>query len=161
MTVLGKMEYLNVSRNRLGSLEGLQVRERGREGGATGEGGGERGATGYGGREEGLQVTEGGRENVLEFCHHLLVSPTVQHLASLEELYASGNSISNLRELFHIKPLSHLTVLDLSDNPIAQPAGGGGAGRSRGYRMFTLYHVSLVKALDGKPIVSLRGLLEY
>lgn len=73
-----------------------------------------------------------------------LFSP--QHLSSLTELYASSNLISTTRELFHLKPLPHLAVLDLSHNPLTTLCDN--------YRAFAVYHLAPLKSLDGLPIVS-------
>lgn len=70
----------------------------------------------------------------------------VQDLSSLIELYASANQISDIRQLFCLKSMTNLTVMDFSYNPISS---------SSGYRPFTLYHLSFIRALDGQPVVSL------
>ena len=69
----------------------------------------------------------------------------MQQLTSLMELYVSANVVSNLRELFSLKSLACLVVLDLSLNPVA---------RKDTYRSFVVYHLSFLKALDGRIIVS-------
>ena len=69
-----------------------------------------------------------------------------QHLTCLSEFYASCNSVTNSRELFQLKCLQHLVVVDLTNNPLcATPT----------YRAFAIYHLSSLRALDGQPIVSL------
>lgn len=69
----------------------------------------------------------------------------MQQLTSLMELYVSANLVSNLRELFSLKSLGCLIVLDLSLNPVAC---------HNTYRSFVVYHLSFLKALDGRTIVS-------
>ena len=80
----------------------------------------------------------------------LSVSLFPQHLSSLTELYASSNLISTTRELFHLKPLPHLAVLDLSQNPLTTLC--------ENYRAFAVYHLAPLKSLDGLPIVSVLDL---
>ena len=62
------------------------------------------------------------------------------------ELYVSVNLVCNLRELFSLKTLSSLIVLDLSLSPIASKDT---------YRPFVIFHLNFLKALDGRPIVSI------
>lgn len=62
------------------------------------------------------------------------------------ELYVSGNNISKLRELFSLKALTCLIVLDLSLNPVVSMDT---------YRHFVVFHLTSLKALDGRPIVSI------
>ena len=62
------------------------------------------------------------------------------------ELYLSANLVSNSRELFSLKNLSSLVVLDLTFNPLTSLDT---------YRAFVVFHLSFLRALDGKPIVSI------
>lgn len=68
-----------------------------------------------------------------------------QQLTSLMELYISANIITNLRELFSLKCLCSLIVLDLTFNPVVSMDT---------YRPFVIFHLPFLKALDGRPIVS-------
>ena len=65
------------------------------------------------------------------------------------ELYASINAVSEIRQLFCLKSLLHLVVVDFTHNPIASTAN---------YRMFAIYHLSFIRALDAQPVVSLFSL---
>lgn len=62
------------------------------------------------------------------------------------ELYISANNINNQRELFYLKSLCCLIVLDLTFNPVAT---------MESYRSFAVFHLPFLKALDGRPIVSM------
>lgn len=68
------------------------------------------------------------------------------------ELYISANLVCNLRELFSFKTLSCLIVLDLSLNPVAS---------KETYRPFVVFHLTFLKALDARPIVSLILVVMY
>lgn len=61
------------------------------------------------------------------------------------ELYASCNVVSDLRQMLCLKQLVHLAIVDLTFNPITFTAD---------YRLFSIYHLSFIKALDAEPIVS-------
>lgn len=67
----------------------------------------------------------------------------VLKLPSLIEFYASLNEIKNLREIFHLKVLNGLAVLDLCSNPMSNDSK---------YRLFLIYHLKNLKSLDGSPI---------
>ena len=60
------------------------------------------------------------------------------------ELYLSSNQISNRREIFPLKSLCLLIVLDLTFNPVHSVET---------YRAFVVFHLPFLKALDGRPIV--------
>lgn len=62
------------------------------------------------------------------------------------ELYISANMVSSLRELFSFKSLCSLIVLDLTFNPVVTMDT---------YRPFVVFHLPFLKALDGRPIVSM------
>lgn len=68
----------------------------------------------------------------------------LQGLSSLVELYASCNELTDIRQIFCLKSLMSLMVVDLSYNPISF---------SDNYRPFSLYHLSFIRALDGQPVV--------
>lgn len=67
-------------------------------------------------------------------------------LPSIIELYASFNKLANQRELFHLKPLNGLVILDLSSNPMCQQE------MPKKYRLFVIYHLRNLKSLDGLSI---------
>lgn len=67
----------------------------------------------------------------------------VQRLPSLMELYANFNQISNLREIFHLKQMQSLVIIDLWCNPMCNDSK---------YRLFNIYHLKCLKSLDGYTI---------
>ena len=69
----------------------------------------------------------------------------LQRNKSLIELYVSNNLIINLREIFVLKNLPFLVILDLFGNPVVAAASN--------YRLFVIYHLRSLKALDGSAIV--------
>eukprot|EP00731_Ephydatia_muelleri_P010998 Em0005g1584a len=78
------------------------------------------------------------------FADNALVS--MEHLQAVTELYLSSNMLDSTRELFHLKSLSQLSVLDISSNPIGQT--------QQATRLFVIYHLTTLKALDGEAIES-------
>ena len=70
----------------------------------------------------------------------------VQKTTSLVELYLGNNNIDNIREVFYLKNLLHLVILDLYGNPVVSSTDN--------YRLFVIYHLKSLKALDGTAIVS-------
>lgn len=65
--------------------------------------------------------------------------------SSLVELYLGNNRVVNVREIFNLKGLSNLVILDIHGNPII---------RSDTYRLFVIYHLQNLKALDGSGVES-------
>ena len=51
--------------------------------------------------------------------------------------------MKNLRDVFHLKNVTNLTLCDLSGNPISKNAK---------YRLFIIYHLKNLKSLDGNSI---------
>ena len=72
-------------------------------------------------------------------------TPT-QYLHALTDLYLGCNALESTRELLHLKAMLQLAVLDISSNPI---------GRNQACRLFAIYHLTSLKALDGEAIVSI------
>lgn len=68
---------------------------------------------------------------------------------SLLELYVGNNNIRNIREVFHLKPLPNFVILDMCGNPVAK--------ESDNYRLFVVYHLKSLKALDGSAVESTEG----
>lgn len=84
------------------------------------------------------------RLTYLSISNNLLSSiKFVQKLPSLIELYASFNQIKNLREIFHLKSVTGLAILDLWSNPVSTDSK---------YRLFLIYHLKSLKSLDGSPV---------
>ena len=69
----------------------------------------------------------------------------ITKLPSIIELYASFNQLKNLRDIYHLKTLNVLAVLDLWCNPMCKDSK---------YRLFVIYHLKNIKALDGNTIES-------
>ena len=58
-------------------------------------------------------------------------------LESLMELYCGNNLVQDLREVTHLRDLNKLIILDLTGNTLTT---------SQEYRLFTIYHISRLKA---------------
>ena len=69
----------------------------------------------------------------------------LSNVATLMELYLGNNQISNIREVFHLKGFQNLVILDLFGNPIV-------SADAQNYRLFVVYHLKSLKALDGSAI---------
>ena len=69
----------------------------------------------------------------------------LQSFPSIIECYASFNQLRNLRDVFHLKTLNSLAILDLSSNPMCSDLK---------YRLFVIYHLKSLKSLDGNSIES-------
>ncbi|XP_038075835.1 leucine-rich repeat-containing protein 9-like [Patiria miniata] len=67
---------------------------------------------------------------------------------SLLELYIGNNRIQNIREIFNLKHLPNFVILDLFGNPVASVEN---------YRLFVVYHLKNLKALDGSAVESSEG----
>lgn len=70
----------------------------------------------------------------------------MKHFQALTDLYLSSNKLESTRELLHLKTLHQLAVLDISSNLISQS--------QQATRLFAIYHLSSLKALDGEAIES-------
>ncbi|KAH9489094.1 Leucine-rich repeat-containing protein 9 [Bulinus truncatus] len=75
----------------------------------------------------------------------------LQRCSALTELYIGNNNISNIREVFLLKPLPNLVILDMYGNPMVTSV--------ENYRLFVIYHLRSLKALDGSPIEGQEGTL--
>ncbi|XP_060938945.1 leucine-rich repeat-containing protein 9 [Limanda limanda] len=65
----------------------------------------------------------------------------IQRVSSLLELYIGNNQISSSRDIYYLKGLSNLIILDLYGNPLVE--------KLEYYRIYVVFHVSSLKALDG------------
>ncbi|CAH1791753.1 unnamed protein product [Owenia fusiformis] len=70
----------------------------------------------------------------------------LHRVSTLIELYIGNNNITNIREIFHLKNLNNFVILDLYGNPVGQS--------TTNYRLFVIYHLRTLKALDGIAIES-------
>ncbi|KAK1791307.1 hypothetical protein P4O66_013319, partial [Electrophorus voltai] len=68
----------------------------------------------------------------------------VQRSRSLFELYAGNNDISTSRDIYHLKALSSLIILDLLGNPLVK--------KLENYRAYVVFHLPSLKALDGVAV---------
>ncbi|XP_041353285.1 leucine-rich repeat-containing protein 9-like isoform X2 [Gigantopelta aegis] len=75
----------------------------------------------------------------------------LQRVFSLIELYVGNNLISNVREIFCLKSLTNLAILDLFGNPMATD--------KEHYRLFIIFHLKILKALDGCAVEASEGSL--
>ncbi|CAL8295818.1 unnamed protein product [Arctogadus glacialis] len=65
----------------------------------------------------------------------------IQRARSLLELYIGNNLIATTRDIFHLKALSHLIILELHGNPLVD--------KLENYRMYVVFQLPALKALDG------------
>ncbi|KAM9708384.1 leucine-rich repeat-containing protein 9 [Menidia menidia] len=68
----------------------------------------------------------------------------IQRLRSLLELYIGGNQISTSRDIFYLKGLASLIILDLYGNPLVQ--------KLENYRIYVVFHLPSLRALDGVAV---------
>lgn len=69
----------------------------------------------------------------------------ISKFPSLVEFYCSFNQLKNIRDIFHLKSLTSLAILDLWCNPMCADMK---------YRLFVIYHLKLLKSIDGSTIES-------
>ncbi|XP_041669217.1 leucine-rich repeat-containing protein 9 [Cheilinus undulatus] len=65
----------------------------------------------------------------------------IQRVRSLLELYIGNNRISTSQDIYFLKGLSNLIILDLYGNPLLE--------RLENYRIYVVFHLPSLKALDG------------
>ncbi|KAJ8046058.1 Leucine-rich repeat-containing protein 9 [Holothuria leucospilota] len=82
-------------------------------------------------------------------CNRLSSLTGLAGVPSLLELYVGNNTIQNIREIFHLKHLPNFVILDLCGNPVSWEA--------ENYRLFVVYHLKSLKALDGVAVESFEG----
>ncbi|XP_047249203.1 leucine-rich repeat-containing protein 9 isoform X2 [Girardinichthys multiradiatus] len=68
----------------------------------------------------------------------------IKNVRSLLELYVGGNQISTSRDIYYLKGLENLIILDLYGNPIVE--------KLENYRTYVVYHLPSLKALDGAAV---------
>ncbi|XP_027855636.1 leucine-rich repeat-containing protein 9 isoform X1 [Xiphophorus couchianus] len=68
----------------------------------------------------------------------------IRSVRSLLELYAGGNQISTSRDIYFLKALENLIILDLYGNPIAEIL--------ENYRIYVVFHLPFLRALDGTAV---------
>uniref|UniRef100_A0A3P8UK33 Leucine rich repeat containing 9 n=1 Tax=Cynoglossus semilaevis TaxID=244447 RepID=A0A3P8UK33_CYNSE len=65
----------------------------------------------------------------------------IQRVRSLLELYIGNNQISASRDIFYLKAVTNLIILDLYGNPLVE--------KLENYRIYVVFHLPSLKALDG------------
>ncbi|XP_051873980.1 leucine-rich repeat-containing protein 9 [Pristis pectinata] len=68
----------------------------------------------------------------------------LQKLYTLTELYLGNNHINNNCEVYHLKGMENLVILDFYGNPLVT--------KQEHYRLFVIYHLPALKALDGNLV---------
>ncbi|XP_039597283.1 leucine-rich repeat-containing protein 9 [Polypterus senegalus] len=76
--------------------------------------------------------------------NHISSLQGLHKVSSLIEFYIGNNNISTNRDIYHLKGLSNLIILDLYGNPIVQ--------NQENYRLFVIFHLPTLKALDGSAV---------
>uniref|UniRef100_A0A8C1EU04 Leucine rich repeat containing 9 n=2 Tax=Cyprinus carpio TaxID=7962 RepID=A0A8C1EU04_CYPCA len=98
-----------------------------------------------------LQCLDGNVLDQLPNLHFLSVENNIisslhglQRSRSLFELYVGNNDISTTRDIYHLKALSSLIILDLYGNPLVK--------KLENYRIYMVFHLPSLKALDGVAV---------
>ncbi|XP_050982867.1 leucine-rich repeat-containing protein 9 [Labeo rohita] len=98
-----------------------------------------------------LQYLDGDILDQLPNLHFLSVENNIisslhglQRSRSLFELYVGNNDISTTRDIYHLKALSSLIILDLYGNPLVN--------KLENYRIYMVFHLPSLKALDGVAV---------
>ncbi|KAK2826054.1 hypothetical protein Q5P01_020268 [Channa striata] len=68
----------------------------------------------------------------------------VQRVRSLLELYIANNQITTSRDIYYLKGLKNLIILDLYGNPLVE--------KLENYRIYVVFHLTSLKALDGTAV---------
>uniref|UniRef100_A0AAQ5ZN19 Leucine rich repeat containing 9 n=1 Tax=Amphiprion ocellaris TaxID=80972 RepID=A0AAQ5ZN19_AMPOC len=65
----------------------------------------------------------------------------IHRVRSLLELYIGSNQLSTSRDIYYLKGLANLIILDLCGNPLVE--------KLENYRIYVVFHLPSLKALDG------------
>uniref|UniRef100_A0A1A8V608 Leucine rich repeat containing 9 n=1 Tax=Nothobranchius furzeri TaxID=105023 RepID=A0A1A8V608_NOTFU len=76
--------------------------------------------------------------------NHITSLQGIQKVPSLLELYVGGNQVSKSRDVYYLKGLTNLIILDLYRNPIVE--------KLENYRIYVVFHLPSLKALDGTAV---------
>ncbi|XP_042565653.1 leucine-rich repeat-containing protein 9 [Clupea harengus] len=68
----------------------------------------------------------------------------IQRARLLFELYVGNNKISTTRDIYNLKALTNLIILDLYRNPLLE--------KLENYRIYVVFHLPSLKALDGVAV---------
>ncbi|KAK7148433.1 hypothetical protein R3I93_012688 [Phoxinus phoxinus] len=130
------LEELSLNNNSISRLEGLSAMHR---------------LTRLSINRNHLQCLDGDVLDRLPNLHFLSVENNIisslhglQRLRSLFELYVGNNDISTTRDIYHLKALSSLIILDLYGNPLVS--------KLENYRIYMVFHLPSLKALDGVAV---------
>ncbi|XP_061650866.1 leucine-rich repeat-containing protein 9 isoform X3 [Phyllopteryx taeniolatus] len=92
--------------------------------------------------------------SVLDQLHNLIFLSVENNLITsldgihkchaLMELYAGNNHISVSRDIYYLKVLESLIILDLFGNPLSE--------NFKNYRIYVVFHLPSLKALDGRAV---------
>ncbi|XP_072347821.1 leucine-rich repeat-containing protein 9 isoform X4 [Scyliorhinus torazame] len=95
-----------------------------------------------------LKNLEGSGLDKLTHLHHLSLEGnkicslrSLQKIYTLIELYMGNNLIHNNCEIYHLKGMENLVILDLYGNPVVY--------KQEHYRLFVIYHLPSLRAFDG------------
>ncbi|XP_065651763.1 leucine-rich repeat-containing protein 9 isoform X2 [Hydra vulgaris] len=90
---------------------------------------------------EGLNFEKLHKLSYIAFDNNNVISLNgFQKSKSLVEIYAGNNKIKKLREIFYLKKISSLCILDLLGNPMCKELSY--------YRLYAIYHLHYLKMLD-------------
>ncbi|XP_029349892.1 leucine-rich repeat-containing protein 9 [Echeneis naucrates] len=76
--------------------------------------------------------------------NHISSLHGIQRVCSLLELYIGNNQIFTSRDIYYLKGLTNLIILDLYGNPLKE--------RLENYRIYVVFHLPSLKALDGVAV---------
>ncbi|KAF3701209.1 Leucine-rich repeat-containing protein 9 [Channa argus] len=68
----------------------------------------------------------------------------IQRVYSLLELHIANNQITTSRDIYYLKRLTNLIILDLYGNPLVE--------KLENYRIYVVFHLTSLKALDGTAV---------
>ncbi|AWP16505.1 putative leucine-rich repeat-containing protein 9-like [Scophthalmus maximus] len=73
----------------------------------------------------------------------------IQRVRSLLELYIGNNKISVSRDIYYLKGLTNLIILNLYGNPLVE--------KLENYRIYVVFHLSSLRALDGTAVEAIES----
>nr|XP_061824855.1 leucine-rich repeat-containing protein 9-like isoform X4 [Nerophis lumbriciformis] len=76
--------------------------------------------------------------------NHITSLQGIQRIRNLLELYVGNNQISVSRDVYYVKGLASLIILDLYGNPLCESL--------KNYRIYMVFHLPSLKALDGTAV---------
>ncbi|XP_078089252.1 leucine-rich repeat-containing protein 9 [Mustelus asterias] len=98
-----------------------------------------------------LKNLEGSGLDKLTHLHYLSLESnkicslrSLQKIYTLIELYLGNNLIHNNCEIYHLKGMENLVILDLYGNPVVY--------KQEHYRLFVIYHLPSLRAFDGNIV---------